>query len=178
MSPKRRRACDITGFRAGCYPRAAQTESSSWQHQLIFLICYNTGKKGKSATWTLAHIRKTWQLWNAPDFLVSIGSGLGVGRRYFAFGRLAVSQDFSVCVCGGGHKGQAESRSSVVFSRNQKPSFPLQANLEKKCPTWRQGVVLMLGKARSRSWQRVRVKTSGSSSKAREMDRRDESLST
>lgn len=35
------------------------------------------------------------------------------------------------------------------------------------------GVVLMLGKARSRSWQRVRVKTSGSSSKAREMDRRD-----
>lgn len=40
----------------------------------------------------------------------------------------------SVCV-GEGTKGQAESRSSVVFSRNQKPSFPLQANLEKKCPT-------------------------------------------
>lgn len=35
-----------------------------------------------------------------------------------------------------GMKGRGESRTSVaVFSRNQKPSFPSQANLEKKCPT-------------------------------------------
>lgn len=129
------------GFRAGCYPRAAQTESSNWQYQLIFLICYNTGKKGKSATWTLAQIRKTWQPWNGPDFPVSIGSGVGVGRRYFAFAKTGSPPGFlCVRVCVGGTKGQAESRSSVVFSRNQKPSFPLQANLEKKCPTWRQGL--------------------------------------
>lgn len=46
MRPKRRRASEIMGFRAGCHPRAAQTESSNWQHQLIFLICYNTRKGG------------------------------------------------------------------------------------------------------------------------------------
>lgn len=53
---------------------------------------------------------------------------MGAGRRW----RLAVSKGFFVQ----GMKGRGESRSSVaVFSRNQKPSFPSQANLEKKCPT-------------------------------------------
>lgn len=66
----------------------------------------------------------------------------GSGEKVFCFCEDWQSPRISLCacVCGGGTKGQAESRSSVVFSRNQKPSFPLQANLEKKCPTWRQGL--------------------------------------
>lgn len=44
MSPKRRRAYEVMELREDCYPRTSQTENPSWHYQLIFLICYNTGK--------------------------------------------------------------------------------------------------------------------------------------
>lgn len=135
MSPKRRRACDIMGFRAGCYPRAAQTESSNWQYQLIFLICYNTGKKGKSATWTLAQIRKTWQPWNGPDFPVSIGSGVGVGRRYFAFAKTGSPPGFlcvRVCV-GGALRGRQSLGLLSCFLGIRSPPFHCR-------PIWKRNV--------------------------------------
>lgn len=46
MSHKGRRACETLGFRAGCHPRAAQTESSSWQQQLIYVTIKEKGGIG------------------------------------------------------------------------------------------------------------------------------------
>jgi len=58
-----------------------------------------------------------------------------VGRRYFAFKKTGCLRGFLQGQCRD-REGQGESGSSVVvFSNNQKPSFPSQANLEKKRPT-------------------------------------------
>ena len=105
MSPKRRRACDIKGFRAGCYPRAAQTESSNWQYQLIFLICYNTGKKGKSATWDIGTNKENMATVKWPRFSGFYWLRGRSGEKVFCFCESWRSPRISLCVGGVGHSG-------------------------------------------------------------------------
>lgn len=62
--------------------------------------------------------------------------GVRVGRRYFALKKTGCLRGFLQGQCRD-RAGQGESGSSVVvFSNNQKPSFPSRANLEKQRPTW------------------------------------------
>lgn len=70
---------------------------------------------------------------DGPDFPIAIGWGAGHGEKVLCFYEDWLSLSISLC---GRTRGQGEYRSSAaVFSSNQKPSFPSQANLEKKCPT-------------------------------------------
>lgn len=68
------------------------------------------------------------------QLLLAGGVGGGRGEKVLCFYEDWLSHSVSLY---GGTRGQGEYRSSVaVFSSNQKPSFPWQSNLEKKCPTW------------------------------------------
>lgn len=131
MSRKGRRACETLGFRAGCHPSPAQTESSNWQQQLIFLICYNKGKRGICSV-DIGTRKENMVTLRWPTFSRFCWRGWAWGGGALLLWRLAVAPGFSVWW----DKGAGSYQSSVaVFSSNQKPSFPSQANLEKTCPT-------------------------------------------
>lgn len=84
MSPKRRRAYEIMRFRAGCYPRAAQTESSNWQYQLIFLICYNT-EKGEICNLDIGTNKENTATVKWPRFSNFCWFGARSGEKVFCF---------------------------------------------------------------------------------------------
>lgn len=72
-----RGVCDIRGIRGAVNPGWPKQNLTG--KQLIFLKCYNTGRK--SATWTLAQIRKKGNSKTAQILLFDcLGCGLGGGH--------------------------------------------------------------------------------------------------
>lgn len=70
----------------------------------------------------------------AQIFQFPLAAGDGSGEKVLCFYEDWLSH--SISLCGGKRGRESTGLLLAVFSSNQKPSFPSQANREKKCPTW------------------------------------------